>query len=114
MYDLFLRIGQVSINDLREAFGNYIKTYGRALVIDPDKDDKLVDELLEFKEKLDHFLHMTERDILSHAGKISHETALEKARNEYAKYQEQSTEVIPLVEQHFFEALKQIETIDSK
>ncbi len=25
MYDLFLRIGQVGINELREAFGNYIK-----------------------------------------------------------------------------------------
>jgi cullin-4 len=57
IYDLFLRIGQVGINDLREAFGNYIKTHGRALVIDVDKDDKMVDELLEFKEKLDCFLH---------------------------------------------------------
>jgi cullin 4 len=57
MYDLFLRIGQVGINELREAFGNYIKKYGRALVIDVDKDDKMVDELLEFKEKLDRFLH---------------------------------------------------------
>ena len=25
MYDLFLRVGANSINDLREAFGNYIK-----------------------------------------------------------------------------------------
>ncbi len=25
IYDLFLRIGQVGINELREAFGNYIK-----------------------------------------------------------------------------------------
>lgn len=75
MYNLFLRIGQTATNDLREAFGNYIKvtekqmkhkitffafvfkTHGRALVIDTDKDDKMVDELLTFKEKLDHFLH---------------------------------------------------------
>ncbi|CAF0964096.1 unnamed protein product [Rotaria sordida] len=57
MYDLFLRIGQVGISDLREAFGNYIKTYGSALIVDVDKDDKMVDELLEFKEKLDRFLH---------------------------------------------------------
>ncbi|CAF2687316.1 unnamed protein product [Rotaria sp. Silwood2] len=57
MYDLFLRIGPVGINDLREAFGNFIKTYGRALISDVDKDDKMVDELLEFKEKLDRFLH---------------------------------------------------------
>ncbi|CAF4254872.1 unnamed protein product [Rotaria sp. Silwood2] len=57
MYDLFLRIGPNGIQDLREAFGNYIKVHGRALVIDVDKDDKMVDELLEFKEKLDCFLH---------------------------------------------------------
>ncbi|CAF0813665.1 unnamed protein product [Rotaria sordida] len=57
MYDLFLRIGPNAIHDLREAFGNYTKVHGRALVIDVDKDDKMVDELLEFKEKLDHFVH---------------------------------------------------------
>ncbi|CAF1451196.1 unnamed protein product [Adineta steineri] len=56
LYDLFFRIGISVINDLREAFGNYIKTHGRALVVDADKDDKMVDELLDFKEKLDHFL----------------------------------------------------------
>lgn len=69
--------------------------------------------MTDWISKLDHFLRMTERDILSHAGKISHEAALEKARNEYAKYQEQLTETIPPVERHFLEALKQIETIDS-
>ncbi|CAF2141394.1 unnamed protein product [Rotaria magnacalcarata] len=57
MYDLFLRTGPLGINDLREAFGNYIKVHGRVLVIDVDKDDKMVDELLEFKEKLDRFVH---------------------------------------------------------
>ncbi len=75
MYDLFLRIGSTGITDLREAFGNYIKVKklrttkyffhknyffkirGRTLVIDPEKDEKMVDELLEFKEKLDHFVH---------------------------------------------------------
>lgn len=57
MYNLFLRIGSQGVNDLREAFGNYIKVHGRALVIDVDKDDRMVDDLLEFKEKLDHFVH---------------------------------------------------------
>ncbi len=36
---------------------NFFKKHGRALVVDADKDEKMVDELLEFKEKLDHFLH---------------------------------------------------------
>jgi hypothetical protein len=59
--------------------------------------------------KLDQFLHMTERDILSHAGKVSHEAALEKARAEYQKYQEQQLNTISLVEEHFLEAIKEIE-----
>ncbi|MBX3043883.1 MAG: virulence RhuM family protein [Candidatus Kapabacteria bacterium] len=34
-------------------------------------------------EKLDGFLNLNDRDILSHAGKISHELAIEKAESEY-------------------------------
>ena len=56
MYDLFLRVGSNAVQDLRETFGNYIKVHGRTLVIDPEKDEKMVDELLEFKEKLDRFV----------------------------------------------------------
>ncbi|CAF1416735.1 unnamed protein product [Adineta ricciae] len=56
MYELILRVGQTGILELREAFGNYIKKHGRALVVDSEKDEKMVDELLEFKEKLDQFL----------------------------------------------------------
>jgi hypothetical protein len=62
---------------------------------------------------LDDFLRMTTRDILSHAGKISHETALDKARAEYAKYQQQLVEVLSPVEHHFLEAVKGIEQIGS-
>jgi len=57
MYELFVPLGSTAVNDLREAFGNYIKTRGKALVINSDKDEKMVDDLLEFKEKLDRFLH---------------------------------------------------------
>ncbi|CAF1417985.1 unnamed protein product [Adineta ricciae] len=56
MYELLLRVGQTGMSELREAFGNYIKKHGRALVVDAEKDEKMVDELLEFKEKLDQFL----------------------------------------------------------
>lgn len=59
--------------------------------------------------KLDDFLRMTARDILSHSGKISHETALDKARSEYSKYQHQILDLPSVVEQHFFEAIKKIE-----
>lgn len=59
--------------------------------------------------KLDDFLRMASRDILSHAGKISREEALEKARIEYSKYQQQALETLSLVEQHFFETIKEFE-----
>ena len=59
--------------------------------------------------KLDDFLRMASRDILSHAGKISHEEALNKARIEYSKYQQQSLEAPSLVEQHFLETIKEFE-----
>jgi len=39
--------------------------------------------------KLDAFLRLSERDILTHAGKISHELAEEHAYGEFAKYEEQ-------------------------
>lgn len=58
---------------------------------------------------LDDFLRMTSRDILSHAGKISHEEALDKARIEYSKYQQQSLATPSLVEQHFLESIKEFE-----
>jgi len=59
--------------------------------------------------KLDDFLRMASRDILSHAGKISHAEALDKARIEYSKYQQQAHEAPSLIEQHFFETIKEFE-----
>ncbi|MBI4650814.1 virulence RhuM family protein [Candidatus Desantisbacteria bacterium] len=37
-------------------------------------------------KKLDGFLQLNEREILTHAGKISHELAIEKAETEYDQY----------------------------
>lgn len=59
--------------------------------------------------KLDDFLRMASRDILSHAGKISHEEALDKARTEYAKYQIHVLDGPSLAEQHFLETIKKFE-----
>lgn len=36
--------------------------------------------------KLDAFLRLSERDILTHAGKVSHESAIGKAEREYTKF----------------------------
>jgi hypothetical protein len=40
----------------------------------------------DWAERLDAFLQFNERDILSHAGKISAELAKQKAEAEFAKY----------------------------
>jgi len=57
---------------------------------------------------------MTDKDILSHSGKISHDKALEKAMSEYKKYRNQLiTDTLSPVEHHFLKAVKEIEQIDS-
>ena len=61
--------------------------------------------------KLDDFLKLTGRDILSHAGKISHEVAVGKAHAEYAKYHQELLNAPSPAEEHFLEAVKQIEKI---
>ncbi|MFI5333593.1 MAG: virulence RhuM family protein [Chlamydiales bacterium] len=59
--------------------------------------------------KLDDFLKLTGRDILSHAGTVSHEMAMEKAYAEHAKYNKELLNAPSPVEEHFLEAIRQIE-----
>ncbi len=63
--------------------------------------------------KLDDFLRIaTTKDILLHAGKISHKIAIDRACQEYQKYQKQlKDDNISLVEKHFFKTVKEIEQI---
>jgi len=62
-------------------------------------------------ERLNDFLKMTGKDILQHAGIISHERALIKANAEYEKYKELTKNELSESEKHF---LKQIETTAKK
>jgi hypothetical protein len=57
-------------------------------------------------EKLHGFLKLNDRDILTHAGKISHQLAQEKAEREYEKYNLKSNNEI---ESDFDKAIKKIE-----
>lgn len=70
--------------------------------------------MTDWVTKLDNFLQMTEREVLSHAGTISHEIAIDKARTEYDKYQKQQADVLSPVERHFLEVIKEIKQIDSE
>lgn len=58
-------------------------------------------------ERLDDFLKMTGKDILNHAGKISHDSAIKKAKEEYLAYKEKTKNELSNVEEDF---IKQIDT----
>jgi len=64
--------------------------------------------------KLDEFLKVSERDILTHAGRISHEEAIEKARLEYEKFRKKALEEPSAVERHFIEAVKEVKNLEQK
>ena len=62
--------------------------------------------------KLDDFLKLAGRDVLNHAGKISHEIALEKAHVEYEKYRQEQQNLPSQVEKHFLEAEEEIKRLE--
>jgi hypothetical protein len=62
-------------------------------------------------EKLHGFLKLNDRNILEHAGKISHQIAIEKAENEYDQFQLKMSKEI---ESDFDKAIKKIEASKKK
>lgn len=60
----------------------------------------------DYVEQLDLVLTSSNRKLLKGSGKISHDKAIEKARNEYQKYQ---VKTISPVEKEYLNSLKQIE-----
>lgn len=61
--------------------------------------------------RLDGFLTLTGKNILDHAGSISHEMAMEKAHSEYEKYKKQISNGLSKVEKDY---IKQIESTAKK
>jgi hypothetical protein len=67
--------------------------------------------------KLDDFLRISDRDLLTHSGQISHDTALKKAHEEYEKFRQKMLGQPTQVEEDFIEAeieFKKIESIRKK
>lgn len=62
--------------------------------------------------KLDDFLKRSGRDILTHAGKISHDKALEKAHAEYEKYRKERLNEPSPVERQFLEAVEEMKHLE--
>ncbi len=67
----------------------------------------------EWIAKLDDFLKLSGREILTHAGKISHDAALQKAHIEYEKYRQAQLAEPTEVERHFIEAEEELKQIES-
>ena len=65
----------------------------------------------DWLETIDDYLKMTRRDILSTAGRISHEQALDKAHEEYKKFKAKERDQISLVEKHFLESIGELDKI---
>jgi len=68
-------------------------------------------------KKLDDFLRVSDRDLLTHSGKITHNNALKKAHEEYEKFHRNALSQPAKVEEHFIEVereLKQVESIKKK
>jgi hypothetical protein len=57
-------------------------------------------------QKLDDFLKLSNRELLTHAGKISAEIAKKKANVEYDKFAERSINSLSPVEKHFLDSLE--------
>ena len=64
--------------------------------------------MTEWLSKLDGFLKLNDRDILTHAGKISHEMALNKAEAEYDKFKALEAARPRQVDQDFEKAAEQV------
>ena len=61
--------------------------------------------------KLDDFLKLSDREILTHAGTISHEQALDKAREDYEKFHLEHLNDPSPVEGHFLEAVNELKQL---
>ena len=62
----------------------------------------------DWSVKLDNFLKLSGRDLLTHAGNISHEQALTKAQLEYEKHRDMQLNLPSPVEEDFEKAIKKL------
>jgi len=62
--------------------------------------------------KLDDFLKLSGRDILAHAGKISHDEALAKAHAEYERYRKERLDESSPVERQFTAAVEKMKQLE--
>lgn len=64
--------------------------------------------------KLDDFLRLSDRDVLTHAGRIGREQALEFSKAEFARYRQRTLEEPSPVERDFEEATRKLKSLESE
>jgi len=69
-------------------------------------------KMTDWTERLNQFLSMTGRDLLDHAGSVSHEMAIGKAHQEYAVFHAKRLEEPTKVEKHFMKAEAELRAIE--
>ena len=68
----------------------------------------------DWLETIDDYLKMTRREILQTSGKISHSTAIEKAHEEYQKYQKRLEIEMSPVEKDFLLSIDELKKVEEK
>lgn len=59
-----------------------------------------------------NYFKMTRREILTTAGRVSHQEALDKAHEEYKKYKSKEADQLSLVEKHFLKSIDELDRIE--
>ncbi len=68
--------------------------------------------MTDWIKKLDDFLRISDRDILTHAGRISHDDALAKANAEFEMFGQAQTALPEPIDRHFDEAAKEVKRLE--
>jgi len=68
----------------------------------------------DWVNKLDDFLRLSEREVLTHAGKITHDDAVFRANAEFDKFKQRQLEAKTVVEIDFEKSLKELNQLETK
>jgi hypothetical protein len=70
--------------------------------------------MADWSRKLDDFIRVTDRDILTHSGLISHDAAVAKAEAELARFRAAQAALPQPVDRHFAQTLGELEKIEGE
>ncbi|XP_072440829.1 cullin-4A-like [Chiloscyllium punctatum] len=86
LYQLLSRV-KGGLQALLQHWNEYIKTFGSTIVVNPEKDKTMVEELLDFKDKIDHVIEVCflKNEKFVNAMKEAFETFINKRPNKPAE-----------------------------